>query len=416
MKGSVFKRCPHGITGGSPTRPRACKESHGSWSYVLDVGRDPYTGKRRQEKASGFRTQDEAQAAVSKVSDRIRSGTHALDRGMTVATFLEEWLEAKVAAGLRPTTERSYRAHIRDHLGPHLGHLRLRDLRHAHIQAMLRAVSKGRGGKPGPGAASVRRVHATLRSALTSAVRQQLVVFNPAATIELPAAPRPKVRPWEPAELGKFLDHVAGDRLGALFETIAMTGMRRGEACGLRWSDLDMTRGRLVVRQQLVQVPNGRPCGCGDTHRGIAFGPPKTASGDARTVDLDSGTTGVLLGHRLSQDTERLTWGEAYRDHGLVFAREDGSPLALDAVTKRFVELAREAGLRPVRLHDLRHGAASLRLAAGVPLAVVSKSLGHSSSSFTADVYSHLLEGVGREAAESAAALVPRARTAVTNR
>jgi integrase len=142
----------------------------------------------------------------------------------------------------------------------------------------------------------------------------------------------------------------------------------------------------------------------------LRFGPPKTASGDARVVDLDHGTVGALLGHRLAQDAERAAWGPAYADHGLVFARENGEPLHPETVTKRFGKLAEAASLRPVRLHDLWHGQASLMLAAGVPLAVVSKRLGHSSVSITSDTYSHLLEGVGREAAERAAALVPRNR------
>jgi integrase len=129
-------------------------------------------------------------------------------------------------------------------------------------------------------------------------------------------------------------------------------------------------------------------------------------------VDLDDGTVGALLGHRLGQDSERAAWGPAYVDHGLVFARENGEPLHPERVTKRFGRLSAEAGLRPVRLHDLRHEQASLMLAADVPLAVVSKRLGHSSVAITSDTYSHLLEGVGREAAERAAALVPRSGAA----
>lgn len=210
-----------------------------------------------------------------------------------------------------------------------------------------------------------------------------------------------------------FLDHAATDRLGARFETMAAAGLRRGEACGLRWADVDLERARLVVRQQLVQLaardaPDEPSPTCQRAHRGLSFGPPKTASGEARVVDLDQGPIGILLGHRLAQDDERTVRREAYADHGLVFCRENGDPLPLEAVTRRFGELCRSAGVRRARLHDLRHGAASLRLAAGVDLAVVSKQLGHSSIGITADTYSHLLEGVGREVAERAAALVPR--------
>jgi integrase len=119
--------------------------------------------------------------------------------------------------------------------------------------------------------------------------------------------------------------------------------------------------------------------------------PGQTSSGEARRVELDSTTVGVLLAHQVQQQTERDEWGEAYTDHGIVFAREDGSPLALDVVTKRSRELAHEAGLRLVRLHDLRHGAASLRLTSGADIAAVSKVLRHSSVAITSDAYRRLL-------------------------
>ncbi len=411
MKGSVIKRCACPVQRNARGQRVACRLDHGSWSYVLDTGRGP-DGKRRQERRSGFRTRDDAESALAAAVRAVSEGLHAHDGGTTVADYLDRWLADKVAAGLRPTTRRSYEQHVRDYLRPQLGHLRLRDLRPSHVAGMVRVVSAGTRQRPAPGPATVRRIVATLRSALTSAQRLHLVTHNAAANLELPAAPRPRVRPWEPADLGRFLDHAAADRLGALFELLASTGLRRGEAVGLRWDDVDLVAGVLVVRQQLVQVGSGdeRPCPhCGELHKGSAFGPPKTSSGESRRVDLDSGTAGVLLAQQLRQHDERAAWGDAYREHGLVFARENGDPLRLDFVTKRFTALATEVGMPALTLHGLRHGAASLMLAAGVDVAVVSKRLGHSSIAITSDTYSHLLVGVGRAAAEAAAALVPRA-------
>ena len=189
---------------------------------------------------------------------------------------------------------------------------------------------------------------------------------------------------------------------------------------GLRWDDITIrtvggeTRGHITVRQQVVEVDgSGVVCPfCGGEHRGYRFGPPKTASGEARRVDLDANTVGVLLAQQLAQQTEREVWGDAYNEHGLVFAREDGSPVPPGDVTAAFYRLTDAAGLRRVRLHDLRHGQASLMLAAGISIAVVSKRLGHSSISSTSDTYSHLLEGVGQHAAEAAADLVPRTKKA----
>ncbi len=312
----------------------------------------------------------------------------------------------------RPNTFLSYRAHLERHLKPRLGHLRLRDVRPTHVEAVLREAARpGEDGKR-LSSTSIRRIHATLSSALASAVRRRLINYNPAANIDLPKASKPKVRPWEPEELGAFLDSLGGHPMAALFETIAATGLRRGEALGLRWEDLDVARGRLVVRRQLLQINDDsarRPCPyCSTVHLASAFGQPKTASGEARLVELDQRTLTVLRDHRAAQDRERDLAGARYIDHGLVFARSDGNPLPPEHVTKTFSALVRRTDLRPVRLHDLRHGAASLRLAAGVDIAVVSKQLGHSTIALTVDTYSHLLEGVGRDAAEKAMALVPR--------
>ncbi|MDT4997447.1 MAG: hypothetical protein QOD45_1515 [Pseudonocardiales bacterium] len=414
MKGSLYKRCGCPPSYSAKGERLACKIRHGSWSFVADAGRDPATGRRRQYKRGRFTTRAEAEAALAEFVDAASKGTLAHDERQTVAAFLEHWLAEKQRLGLRPTTARSYRAHIDKVITPVIGHLRLRDVRPAHIEGVLReAASTSRGHRMSP--ATVRRVHATLRSAFGTAKRRRLIAYNPAVDVDLPTASRKRVQPWEPAELGTFLDHVAHDRMGPLFEVIAATGMRRGEAIGLRWGDVDLEAGQLVVRQQVLSLDGEQPsCAtCGTEHRGAVFGPPKTASGDARTVELDSGVVGVLLAHRLSQDAERATWGSAYSDHDLVFARDGGTAIPPERVTKRFAALVREAGLRPVRLHDLRHGQASLMLAAAVPMAVVSKRLGHSTITLTSDTYSHLLAGVGRDAAERAAALVPRAPKSV---
>jgi integrase len=412
MKGSTFKRCPCPTLADGAKR-RTCKLAHGSWYLVADL--PPMNGKRRQVKRGGFRTKTEADAALAEILDQAAKGvaTHA-DR-QTLAVYLTQWHADATANGiLRPTTSALYGHHIRDYLVPHLGHVRLRDLRHTHVEHLLRELStkpgaSGRPLKP----SSIRRVHSTLRSALSTATRKRLIPYNPARDVDLPSDGKKRVHPWEPEQLGGFLDAVGSDRLGALFELLAATGMRRGEGVGLRWADVDLERRRLVVRQQIIAAAHAsvrQVCPvCAVVHKELAVGPPKTKSGEDKKVDLDQYATGALIAHRLRQDAERAAWGPGYVDHGLVFAREDGNPIPPGRVTKRFRELVKESGLRRVRLHDLRHGAASMRLAAGIDIAVVSKILGHSSIALTVDTYSHLLEGVGRDAADRASALVPRA-------
>ncbi len=399
MTGSTFRRCPCRDDDGRPLRQDircalfAPAKGHGSWYYRLDVGRTQ-DGRRAEERKGGFRTQKEAAQKLAEKVAEVTRGEHRDDGRLTVGEWLNSWLVDKVADGMRPTTERSYRAHIREHLIPRLGRYRLSELRPAHVDALLRELRAA-----GKGATTIRRVHATLRSALATAKRRRLVSYNAAEDVDLPAVPRSRVKPWEVTELAAFLDAVAGHRLGALYELMAFTGLRRGEACALRWSDIDLERSVLHVRRQLVQVGHQ-----------LIEGPPKTHSGEDRRVDLGERAVGVLLAHRLEQDAERAAWGDAYAGGGLVFAREDGTRLHPELVTKTFARLARQAGVRPVRLHDLRHGQASLMLAAGVDMAVVSKRLGHSSITLTSDLYSHLLEGVGRAAANAGEGMVPRAQ------
>jgi integrase len=311
---------------------------------------------------------------------------------------------------LRESTQRSYGHHIDDYLVPALGHLRLRDLRPVHVQQMLNRLTGPNDSRHDRKPATVRRIHATLRSAMSTAKRRRLIAFNPAVDIDLPNGSRPKVRPWEPSELGTFLDAIAGDSLATLFEVIAATGLRRGEALGLRWQDVNFEMSRLVVRQQVLELHGWqRPCAiCGELHGSAVFGRPKTVSGEDRSVDLDSRVTQSLAEHRERQRAHRIDWADAYVDHGLVFARPGGDPHRPEWVSTRFHALVKDAGLRQIRLHDLRHGRASLLLAAGVDIALVSKVMGHSTIALTSDTYSHLLEGVGREAAERASALVPR--------
>jgi integrase len=379
MKGSVFRRC--GCRDEAAKLLTACprlgkERGHGSWYYRANVGRDATTGRRREQRKGGFATKAEAEAALARVLASVSTGEHRHDGRKTVAAHLEVWLADRIEDGLRPSSAAMYRLYV-ERL--------LRDLRAA-----------------GRGATTVRRVHATLRSALASARKARLVSYNAASDVELPNVRPAKVRPWEADELATFLDYSAGHRLGALYEVMAFTGLRRGEACALRWADVDLERGVVVVRSQLVEV------------RGLVIeGKPKTRSGEDRRIDLGRRTVGALMAHRFAQDAERLRWGSGYTGSDRVFAREDGSDLSPGQVTKTFTRLSEAAGLRQVRLHDLRHGAASLMLAGGADIAVVSKRMGHSSVRLTVDTYSHLLEGVGRSAADAAEGMVrPRATTA----
>ncbi len=432
MKGHTFKRCSCPVVRDPIGRRLTCRKRHGTWwyAYELPPGSD---GVRRRVREGGFLTEREAAEAMTQSMVGLR-GHVVPETRSTVAEYLDRWLASK--ASLRSSTRRSYAEHIRLYLKPGLGHRRLVELGDTDVDQLYTAMRQL--GQPFDGHLSdtlsrlcaarsnpsripaltdarIRRVHATLLSALNGAVKRRLIPLNPALHVELPRGRRPRAvvwtdervrawrltgrRPavavWTAAQVGAFLDGATHDRLYPLFHLIAYRGLRRGEAVGLRWEDLDLTAGSLQVSQQVVQLGWA-----------TEIGPPKTESG-ARTVSLDRTTCQVLGRWRDLQWRESEPLGTAARN-GLVFTREDGSPLHPDLATDRFAQLARRAGLPPIRLHDLRHTAASLALQAGIPMKVVSEQLGHSSLAITADTYTSVLPAVARAAAEAVAEVIPR--------
>ncbi len=203
---------------------------------------------------------------------------------------------------------------------------------------------------------------------------------------------------WTPEQTGRFLDFVSGDRLYPLWRLIAFRGTRRGESCGVRWEDFSAAQRSLAIATQLVQ--DGW-----DVYEDT----PKTDSG-SRLIALDDETIRVFQAHRKRQNRERLAWGETWQDTGRMFTQEDGALLHPGKLSDLFERLVTAAGLPPIRLHDLRHVAATLMLAAGIDAKVVAETFGHSDTRVTREIYQSVLDELARDAAEKVVQLVPHAR------
>jgi integrase len=359
----------------------------------------------------GFPSRSAAEAARDELL--ARSAEDATAETWTVARWLAWWLSTR--GSLRPSTLRSYTNHVQRRLIPYLGRIRLAELTGRDVAEMFTVLTEAptRHGRPMT-PASLHRIRATLRVALNAAIRDGLLRDNPARHVQLPTPRRPPelvwtktrvqawvdrgerstVAVWTEHQLVAFLDFVAADRLYAMWWLIALRGLRRGEAAGLRWCDLDLEDRALTVNQQRLAY--------GTT---VTVGPPKTAA-SRRTVALDRTTVTVLRAHRRRQEKERAAAGQAWQDTGYVFTTTDGQPLHPDFLTRRFRALVTNSGLPPVRLHDLRHGAASLAHSAGVDLKIVQEQVGHSSIVLTADTYTSVLTDKHHKAAEATARLV----------
>lgn len=246
---------------------------------------------------------------------------------------------------------------------------------------------------------TVHYVHTILHRAFRDAVRWGRLGRNPADAADPPkpgSRNRGAVKAWTAEQLGDFLQRSSEDRYGPLWHLLASTGMRRGEALGLRWRDVDLEGGVAAVHQTLIVVDHQ-----------VQLGQPKTTSG-VRSIDLDGDTVAVLREHRRAQLEERMLMGAGWRDHDLVFARPTGEPYHPDRISREFSRRVARWGLPTISVHGLRHTWATLALRAGVHPRVVQERLGHSTIAITLEIYSHVTPGMGRDAAEQVASLFRR--------
>src|SRR5665811_357146 len=186
------------------------------------------------------------------------------------------------------------------------------------------------------------------------------------------------MKTWTKENLKEFLESVADERLSPLWYTIAFTGLRRGEALGLRWSDVDLENGRLSVRRALIPI-----------NREVVVSEPKTVKG-RRVIALDPGTVEVLKAQAARQLEEQSDWDDGWVETGLVFTQGNGAALDPETVTRYFRQAVKRSMPPQIRLHDLRHTHSTLALQAGIHPKVVSERLGHATVSITLDTYSHL--------------------------
>jgi len=283
-------------------------------------------------------------------------------------------------------------------LTPYLGCLSER------VKPTKLALRGKKDGKSGLSPLSIRHVHATLHRALKDAVRWERLTRNP---IEAADPPRisgdgtRELKTWSAEQLKTFLESGKDERLSALWHLLAMTGLRRGEALGLRWEDLDLEAGRISVRRALI--PNGAV---------VVVSEPKTARG-RRSVALDPETVEVLKRQAGQQLADQVQKGDKWTDTGLVFTKEDGEAWHPEVVSRFFRSAVKRSRLPVIRLHDLRHTHATLALRAGIHPKVVSERLGHATIAITLDTYSHAIPAMQEEAAVRIAELVFAARQAV---
>src|SRR6516165_12704000 len=360
------------------------ERSPGRWAIILDV-RDPETGKCKRRWHSFAGTKRQAQAECARLITELKTGTAVDPTRMTVAAFLERWIE-HMQGQVSPRSHERYAELCRKNLASLLGSLTLTKLQPAHISAVYaKALTSGRlDGNGGLSPRTVNHMHRVLRGALQQALRWQLLARNPSDAVKPPKVERRQMRVLD---ADGTIDLIEAARGTAMFVPIVLgvrCGMRRGEVVALRWRNVDLDRGQISVVASAEQ-----------TDQGVREKEPKNGKG--RTIVLSGTEIEELRSHRVRQAQDLLALGVRLTDDHHVVAREDAQPLQPRSLTHAFVKFVRRHAFQ-IRLHDLRHSHATHMLASGVHPKIAQERLGHSSVGITLDLYSHVLPGMQAEA------------------
>lgn len=357
------------------------RRGESTWLVRIALGRAA-SGKRMHHNKTVKGTKKDAQRYLTKTLREMDTDTFVDASPLTLGAFLHQWLETAAKPRVREKTLLDYTRLADSYLIPALGHRKLSQLTPGEVQAVYAAM-QARGLSP----RTVRYVHSVLHGALEQAVRWNMLAKNVAKLVNLPRQDRREMHALSASEATTFLAASKGTRWDALWVLLLTTGLRPGEALGLKWSDIES--GKIRVQRALTRIGSS-----------WSLVEPKTSRA-RRVVTLPKSAMESLTAHRLRQVQDRLRAGPTWANHDLIFTTRKGEPLDYRVVIRRhFKPILEATNLPQIRPYDLRHTCATLLLGAGENVKVVSERLGHASASLTLDVYSHVLPDMQQAAAE----------------
>ena len=372
------------------------------WQVQVRVGKDPRTGKWVR-KAATCDTEAEAKRTERRLlaeADANR-GAFVNPTKETVAEYAGRWLENR-KRDLRPGTWERYSTLLHRHVLPVVGKTVLPDLSPWMVEQMLSDLTSGRGHA---GAAlsprTVAFTRAVLRAMLQDALRLGIVATNVVERTRPPKQAPKQVTAFTLDEADVLFAAADRERIGPLIRFAYRSGLRRGEALALQWTDVDMDRGAVAVRRTYVQVKG----------RAYVQEGTKTAAG-FRTLTLPQAAVEALRSQKTQQAKDRLAAGDRWQDGAWVFTTATGGLLFPSNVYRDYARIRNRAGVPHLPFHALRHSAVSVQIAAGVPLEIVSKKIGHKRLGLTADTYGHLLPEADQESAAAVDAFLARRKAA----
>lgn len=354
---------------------------------VFDLGRNPATGKRRQKWGPGFRTKREAENWLTEAVSQVNKGIYTLHTKETLAEWCTEWLKTYGSMHLRLNVLDSYTQMLKNHLIPFLGAKLLSALTANDLDARYADMVKA-----GLSPTTAGYLHRITHTVLKVAVKKGKLSYNVAKDADPPKQVRPNIEVWNEWELTVFIEAALKYRLdlAPIYDMLAETGARIGEVLGSKWKDLKNFYGnspKWSVQRTVYKRDNSE----------WVINNPKTKKA-GRLIDLTQSLVLVLRRLRELKEADAEYYGRIFSEDDYIFTRPDGTLPDPHHISRVFKTVATNAGLKPIRLHDLRHTHATLMLLAGVHPKIVSERLGHASVAITLDVYSHVLPGMQEKA------------------
>ena len=352
------------------------------WEARYTCGYDPGTGKQIQRSITG-KTQKEVSQKLKTATAAIDEGTYTAPSRMTVGQWLDIWV-CEYLGGVKPRTVDNYKGVVNHRIKPGLGAIKLDALNPHTVQNYYNGLTK-----EGLAPKTVKNVHGILHKALQQAVSNGYIKTNPADACILPRPVRRELKPLDEDMIATFLQAIQGHNLADLFTVTLFTGMREGEALGLLWDCVDLTKGTLTIDKQLQLIR-----GSGGQYQMV---PTKNSKG--RTISLAPSVVKILRNIKRQQLENRLRYGECWADTGFVFTDDLGNHLSASSVYKAFKRVMVEIGSPETRFHDLRHFYAVAAIKSGDDRKTVQENLGHATAAFTLDVYGHITEKMKQDSA-----------------
>ena len=348
----------------------------------------------RVRKYRTFDTKRDATRAFNEHKVKMDKGTQIMPSEYTFAQWLDYWYKDIILPQIEETTAYGYRGMIENYLKPQLGEIRLQKLTARDIQQYYTWLMGEKELSPN----TVIKHHNLLTNTLNAAERQEYITKNPMRAVSPPKKRQREAKFYTPEQLGILLDKAVGTRLELPVFICAYLGLRRGELCGLRWSDVDLEHQTITIENTRTQA------GKKEIEKGT-----KTAS-STRTLYLPDTLCDMLKAAREHQQACRAEYKNAYDDNDYVVVMEDGRPFRPNYLSELFGKFLADNDLPKIVLHELRHTFASLSNQAGIPAYNIGKALGHSTPATTQKIYTHLLDQTHTQAVEGVAAIADEAR------